>query len=250
MNAPPSPPRLRRFLAARLDRASYLGLHLTIGLGVALLGLWAFGALLEEVLDAERLVRWDAAASQWVHAHTTVAGLRVMAVVTNLGSPALMAALALGGTVLLLRQRRRVTLAAWIAAFVGGVALDQLLKYAVRRPRPPFGASYLHGHSYSFPSGHAMGAIVGYGIVLYVLRGQRTWRRAAKVTAVVAAALLVLAIGVSRVYLGVHYPSDVIGGFAAGAAWLAVCVTGASVAHGRATAGVRAPDGAGGKEPR
>ncbi|MBV9879020.1 MAG: phosphatase PAP2 family protein [Gemmatirosa sp.] len=227
-------PRLRRFLAARLDRASYLGLHLTVGLGVALGGLWAFGALLEEVLDAERLVRWDEAASRWVHAHTSPAGLRVMHAVTTLGAPTTMAALALGGAVVLFRQRRRTTLVTWLAAFGGGMLLDALLKYAVRRPRPPFGARYLHGHSYSFPSGHAMGAIVGYAMLLHLLRGRRTWRRATAVAATAAAAALVLFVGVSRVYLGVHYPSDVVGGLLAGAAWLAVCLTGESIAEGRA----------------
>lgn len=225
--------RWRRFVAARFDPKAYLGLHLTIGLVVATLGLWLFGALLDAVLDNATMVQWDAATDAWIHGRVTPVGLSVFDAITQLGSPAAMGVLALAGAFVLWRQRRRTTLIAWLAAFGGGVLLDEVIKLAVHRKRPVFGASYLHGHSYSFPSGHSMGSLIGYVMLLYLLRlhwhPHRVWRR---LTAV-AVGLMVLAVGVSRVYLGVHYPSDVVGGYAAGAAWLAVCLTGLSVVQGR-----------------
>ena len=224
----------RRFVAARLDPASYLGLRLTIGLVVLLAALWAFGALLEEVLDNETLVRLDVAAGGWIHGRTTPAGLAVFDAITQLGSPAVMGAVALVGGLVLWRQHRHVTLVTWVAAFGGGVVVDQALKLAVHRARPTYGGAYLHGHSYSFPSGHAMGSIVGYTMLVYALhRGGVARGRAHGALLWIGAAVIVLAIGVSRLYLGVHYPSDVVGGYAAGAAWLAVCLTYASVTHGR-----------------
>ena len=118
----------------------------------------------------------------------------------------------------------------WLAAFIGGNLIDLMLKNGVGRSRPTFGAAYLHGHSYSFPSGHAMGSMIGYSMLVYVLslywRPPRPWPRVVSITA----GLIVLAIGVSRIYLGVHYPSDVIGGFAGGAGWAAVCVSGIGIA--------------------
>lgn len=232
--------RLARLVAARLDRESYLGWHLTLGLALALLAAWAFGALLEEVLDDAGLVRWDVATVARLHAAATPAGLRAFWVVTQLGSPAAMAGLALAGALVLWRAGRRLLLLTWLAAFAGCGVLDAGLKALVHRTRPAYAAAYLHGHSYSFPSGHAMGSAVGYGTLAFAVHhwgrggGARRW------LPYVLAALAALLVGASRLYLGVHFPSDVLGGYAAGLAWLAVCATGYAVARGRASR--RGPD--------
>lgn len=234
---------LRRFLASRLDPTSYLGLHLTVGLAVALLALWGFGALLEEVLDGATLVRTDIAADAWLHAHATPLGTSSFHAITQLGSPALMTLVAGIGAAVLWRVRDRTppmvaalgraAVVTWIAAFVGGALLGQLLKTLVHRTRPEYGARFLHGVSYSFPSGHAMGATIGYGMIAWALIRLLGLRGTARALTIVACVLVVLAIGTSRLYLGVHYPSDVVGGFAVGGAWLTVCLTGLSVAEGR-----------------
>jgi undecaprenyl-diphosphatase len=107
---------------------------------------------------------------------------------------------------------------AFAVIMLGAVLLQLLLKLAFQRARPlPFFGPALH--TYSFPSGHALNALCFYG-TLAVLLGQRgrTWWLRAGLGLV--AASLVLLIGVSRVYLGVHYPSDVIGGYLAAAIWL------------------------------
>ncbi|HET7458165.1 MAG TPA: phosphatase PAP2 family protein [Gemmatimonadaceae bacterium] len=236
------PTRWRRFVAERMDPKAYLGLHVTVGLAVVALGLWLFGALLDAVLDNAMMVRWDVAADAWVHARATPAGLRAFDVVTQLGSPAAMAALGAAGALVLWRARRHTTLIAWLAAFGGGAAVDWVLKSVVHRARPTYGNVYLHGHSYSFPSGHAMGSAIGYAMLVYVAGlywhpANRAWRT----LGVVAAAAIVVAVGLSRVYLGVHYPSDVIGGWAAAAAWLSVCLTGMSIAQGRSRLVARGP---------
>ena len=123
----------------------------------------------------------------------------------------------------------------WMAAFVGGAILDELLKLAVRRDRPVYGTAFLHGHSFSFPSGHSMGALIGYGMLVWLVGQLWQSERRARVTLYALAALLILAVGLSRMILGVHYPSDVLGGYAAGAAWMAVCVTGLHLANHRRT---------------
>ncbi|HVX39461.1 MAG TPA: phosphatase PAP2 family protein [Gemmatimonadaceae bacterium] len=222
-------PRLRSFISARVDSRSYLGLHLTLGLVVGVLAIWAFSALLDAVLDNATLVRFDVASVNWIHAHATPGGTAFFLTVTNAGSPRAMTILAIGGGIALVMMRRWVSLTTWTAAFVGSVIIERVIKLAVHRSRPPYGARYLINHSYSFPSGHAMGSFVGIGMLLYVLarfwHPPHIWRAIAMVCGVAFVAL----VGFSRIYLGVHYPSDVLGGWAVSAAWMAVCVSGRGI---------------------
>ncbi|HEX2781505.1 MAG TPA: hypothetical protein VHM30_18520, partial [Gemmatimonadaceae bacterium] len=141
---PASPRRWPRFLAARLDPKAYLGLHFTVGLGVTALALWLFGGVLEEVLDNATMVRLDERAATWIHAAVTPFGVRVAWIVTELGSPPVMAGIAVVGVVALLLLRRRLLAIVWAAAAVGGALLDQILKLAIHRTRPGFGAAFLH----------------------------------------------------------------------------------------------------------
>jgi len=228
--------RFRLFLAARLDPKAYLGLHLTIGLLVLSLALWAFGALLEAVLDNRTLVRLDIAAAVWMHARVTPFGLRFFDAVAEIASPDTMGILCVVVAVVLVGQGRRTACIAWVAAFVGGTVVQHILKTAVHRSRPEFGAAYLSDKSFSFPSGHAMAVIVGMGMSLYILG--RFWHpgRAWRLGSIATGLVIIIIVGVSRIYLGVHYPSDVLGGYAAGAAWMAVCVSGLTIAEHRRAA--------------
>jgi membrane-associated phospholipid phosphatase len=182
------------------------------------------------VLDNETLVRWDVASDAWIHSRVTQQGLAVFDWITRAGSPLSMSVLGVVVGALLLWQRRRTILIPWIAALAGGGILDNVIKQLVHRTRPVYGAAYLTGHSYSFPSGHAMGSIIAIGMLLYVLGLYWHPSRLVRISSIIVACIFVVLVGVSRVYLGVHYPSDVMGGWAAGAAWMAVCVSGASFA--------------------
>jgi membrane-associated phospholipid phosphatase len=225
--------RLFRFIEARVDRKSYLGLRLTIGLVLIALGIWLFGGLLEEVLDNATLVQLDLAAARWIHATTTPLGARIFYAITNIGSPPAMSVIALAGVVISFTRGHRLLAYSWAAAAAGGAVLDQVLKASVHRARPEYAAAFLHGTSYSFPSGHAMGSLIGYGFLAYALTLTVRWAGEHRRLIFAAAVLMALLVGISRVYLDVHYPSDVLGGWAAGLAWLAVCITGYQVVSGR-----------------
>lgn len=230
--------RTRELVAARLDPKTYLGLHLTVGLVVAALGVWAFGALLDAVLDNATLVRFDVASAAWVHERMTSPGLSFFTAMTNIGSPAAMTALGIVGGVMLLLRGHGLTLIAWTAAFAGGGILDRLLKAVVHRTRPIFDPAQIAAGSFSFPSGHAMGSFIGFSFVAYVFlrdwRASRRWR----VPVLIACPVLIVLVGISRIYLGKHYPSDVLGAWAAAAAWMGICVSGLGVAvHRRARRG-------------
>lgn len=232
-------PRLRRFAAARIARGEYLGIHLTIGLVISLAGLALFASVTEDVVQHERLTQFDLQLLGWMQAQATPLGRAIFEVVSYTGSFPAMAGLALVGGIMLAVRRRWIVLIGWVAAFGGGGLLDGLLKLAIQRPRPLTPAALLV-HSWSFPSGHAMGSLIGYGMLAYLLVIFRVYRRSGQVAILAGAAALIVAIGVSRLYLGVHYFSDVVGGYAAGALWLSTCVSGLEVARrwkGRASAG-------------
>lgn len=233
--APPRRPArvraaIRRFLAARFESKTYLGRHLTICFLVACGGVWLLSALIDAVLDNATMVRLDRATDAAIHARVTPAGLQFFNIMTMIGSPPAMTALAIvGGVVLLLRRRPR-TLVAWGAAFAGGFAIENILKHVIHRTRPPYGAAFLNGHSFSFPSGHATGSFIGYTMLAYVLIVHWRTSRMLRTLIVALAVLIVLLVGISRVYLGVHYPSDVVGGWVTAAVWVAVCLSAVGVA--------------------
>jgi len=164
---------------------------------------------------------FDTAVRAAVHAWASPPLTFVMLAATSLGSEFLLAPLA---AILLWRWtatgRRRLAVRAAVLG-LSAELLAQLLKLALARPRPPvfFGLSPAETHS--FPSGHAFVATVFYGLVAMVfLAGSPSRGKRAAVAAL--ACLGSLAIGFSRVYLGYHYPSDVLAGWALAAAWLAL----------------------------
>ena len=233
--------RLRTLWQDRVNPKTYLGLHLTIGLVFAAASIWLFATLLDGVLDNALLVRWDVAVDAAIHARMTGMNLRPVNLVTQLGSPVAMGLLGLGGAVSLWRSDHRTMFMGWVAAFVGGTVINQMIKMAVHRTRPVYGAAYLHGASFSFPSGHAMASIIGYGMLGYLLR--HVWRGSQREHRAVDGllVLMILAVGLSRILLGVHYPSDVVGGWAAGGAWMAICVVGIGIAEQRRLDRARTP---------
>src|SRR5207244_8202675 len=103
-----------------------------------------------------------------------------------------------------------IFLASWIAALIGAGILDRFLKGAVQRPRPAYAVAILHGHSFSFPSGHALASLVAYGMTAYFVIVLRVQEASSRTTVICLATILIFAIGVSRLYLGVPYFTDAI----------------------------------------
>jgi membrane-associated phospholipid phosphatase len=204
------------------------GLLITIGCSCL------FIALTVGVLTGGPLVRFDRWAAGALHAHASdTPGLTdSFRVISFLGSLEALGLVSVLVTVALLAQKCWSTLAAWLVAVLGGEALNLFLKDLFARPRPHFEHPLVVETSYSFPSGQAMESLVVYGMLAYfatlTLRGEG--KRAASVG---GAAVLVVLIGSSRVYLGAHYVSDVVGGFVAGGAWLGVVITGWEAIHQR-----------------
>jgi membrane-associated phospholipid phosphatase len=215
------------FLAARFAPGEYLGLHLTLGFLISAAGLWIFLGVTEDVLHSDPLTQFDLTLLTWLQAHHGHVGDQVFRAISALGSQWVFVPLTLAVTVVLVIRKEGLLLQGWLLAFAGGFLLNTVLKNAIHRPRPQASAGLYH--SWSFPSGHAMVSLVAYGMLGYLLILLGARNRRAQVAIVACAALLVLAIGFSRLYLGAHYFSDVVGGFAAGMLWLSACISGLEV---------------------
>ena len=214
-----------RWLLRRLTLGQYLGLHLTVGLLAAAGGLWLFGGLAEDVLTGDPIVHFDRVLDAHLHARATPPLTTFFLIVTALGSIETIVLLGVVVAAFFAWRRRWLFLGSWLAAVAGSAVLNHLLKGLFERPRPYFEHPLLIETSYSFPSGHAMESFVVYGMLAYfVILTLRSWE--SRVAVVFGAALLVVLIGFSRMYLGVHYLSDVLAGYAAGGVWLSALITG------------------------
>jgi undecaprenyl-diphosphatase len=186
-----------------------------LGASTALL----FLAWLTRVVLAGDSMRFDNAVRDAIHAWASEPLTFAMRGVTQLGSGAV---LVVAGILIVLRlaaQGRRRAMLIFIAACVGAEALSEILKLLFRRARPEAFFGYAEPLTYSFPSGHSIMSACFYGVVAAILT-VRMESRAKKIAIWAGAALLALAIGFSRVYLGVHYPTDVLAGYATAAIWV------------------------------
>ena len=142
--------------------------------------------------------------------------------ITSLGGYALVVLISLAVIGYLLMDGKRGA-AVWVLVSVGGGAvLSNLLKLAIERPRPGLVAHMVEVNTTSFPSGHATLAAVTY-LTLGALLSRVEARRRAKIYVLTVAVALTFLIGISRIYLGVHWPTDVLAGWCVGAAWATLC---------------------------
>jgi undecaprenyl-diphosphatase len=186
------------------------------GLVAALLSLFLFARLASEMREGET-ASFDNAVRGWVHQFASPGMTQAMKFVSLLGYDILLAELVIAILIFLRIGWRRAAI--WLSVtMAGSVLLDVTLKQVFHRHRPVpyFGDA---PHSYSFPSGHALSSFCFYG-VLAGLIADRVERLGVRIVVGVLAAVLVLAIGISRIYLGVHYPSDVVAGYIAAAMWV------------------------------
>jgi membrane-associated phospholipid phosphatase len=199
------------------------GVYAAVGLLAGLAALAVFYWIASEVVDREAIVRFDHLLTETIRRNATSSEIRIFWIITMFGSFYVLAPTTIGVGILLLVLHRRVSLIGWIMAAFGGVILNEGLKLIFERPRPKPLLLFPHRLiSWSFPSGHAMDSLIIYGMLTYLLfpltKGRR--RKALVLTCIA----VIVSIGFSRLFLGVHYFSDIIAGYAAGLFWLNLCI--------------------------
>jgi membrane-associated phospholipid phosphatase len=218
--------RLTRQLAwcrRRVDPRARLGFWLTLSVSVGVLAAWAFGAITLNVVGHDQAALLDPRVTASVVAHRTRWLTGILRVVTWGGSTAVIIPLGvIVGALFVLRRHRWRPLILLAAAVAGSVALYEIVKPLVGRPRPPPAIWIGHFSGAAFPSGHATQSVAFYSMLAIVLGAGRSPQL--KTVLWSLATLAALVVGASRIYLGAHWLTDVLGGYALGAAWAAVVV--------------------------
>lgn len=210
-----------------LRRLALSEIGAVIAMGIAALGAFAFMAIADEALEGDthafdesilKALREPGDASNPIGPAWLA---DMMADLTALGGIAVLTLLVVGVVFYLLSVGKRGTALLVGGAVGSGAILSTLLKLGFDRPRPDLIAHLSHAYSSSFPSGHAMLSAVTY-LTLGVLLARAHERRRTKIIVMTYGVTLTVLIGLSRIYLGVHWPTDVMAGWALGAAWAAV----------------------------
>lgn len=201
-----------------------LGLELFFGLGVAITALFFFGWLADEMAEGDT-ARFDDAIRGFVHSFAAPVLTKIMQTASFVGSTLFLVLLGVAIVITLYLKKHKHGAILFALTTIGSSILLFSLKLAFRRARPePFFDTILPG-SYSFPSGHSLASFCFYLALAAILtnRVERLWL---KILIWTLAAALVILIGISRVYLGVHYPSDVLAGFIIGFIWVTTVAIG------------------------
>ncbi|WP_229238398.1 phosphatase PAP2 family protein [Dyella amyloliquefaciens] len=196
-----------------------------VALLLAALLLFAAIALAIGVEAGNGLPGFDSTLAEDLHQRMQPSVLRVVAAVSHLGDLGSVATITVVVLAILLMRRQLQLATCWAIAMAAIVPLNSGLKALFRRPRPLHNHGFIVEHGWSFPSGHAFGAMVFYGMLAYVLLRllPHRWHR----LVIAAAVAMVTVIGLSRIVLQVHYFSDVMAGYASGLIWLVICIAGA-----------------------
>lgn len=183
------------------------------------------GEIAEDVRNGEPLTLTDVRFSNWLHTNSSPPLTKVMWLITTLHASVIVCTVAVLVGLFLWRRRQRYWVAAlWLSVF-GGLLLNKILKLVFHRARPHFRDTVQSLTSYSFPSGHTMIATVFYGaLAMFVIANSKSWL--IRICAVAVALALIMLVAFSRIYLGAHYLSDVLGAMAEGLAWIALSLTG------------------------
>lgn len=199
-----------------------LALRTALGIVALLLGAGFFAVLAGKLDMGLELGRADQVFADALRAHVQPAALPVFALLTHLADTAILTGLCIAVAMALVALGRPALAVGWVVAVAGNGLLNDSLKQVFARARPLHTDGLALVPGFSFPSGHSSGAVVAYGMLAYLALRllPAKWHLPALLTAVAIA----FSVGASRLFLRVHFASDVLAGFMSGAAWLAVCI--------------------------
>lgn len=217
-------PKFFSFAEKRLSLVKPFGFYFSVGIVLSSVALFYFLGLAQDILSKESFIEADTRIMNLVAALRSIPSAKIMLVFTYLANWQFVASLGaiIVIALLLLKEKRKITFL--IMGVVVGEVLYVFFKLLLHRTRPDIGFSLIPEEGYAFPSGHATMSIIFYGMICFFLL--RTFkRRQLKVFVVVLTLALIFFIGLSRIYLGVHWVSDILAGWTLGATILILLIT-------------------------
>jgi len=203
------------------DKNSKLIYQILLGIILAILSFVIFAKLADTVFEKETIL-FDSTFTNYIYTYRNPVTTKIMIYITDFGSYGV-AILSLVFTIILF-LKKYYKLSFYFAFIVGsGFVANALLKLIVQRQRPNF-MPLVTETDFSFPSGHTMGAFIFFTTVVYFFY-HLTRKKFITSILLVFAILITFVIGLSRIYLGVHYPSDILGGIVAGFLWVVGIIT-------------------------
>lgn len=212
-------------MEAPLSPPARLGLHLALGAAVLIVAAWLFGAIAEDVVTGDRITIVDAQLAAWLRTQARPALTTWMLAITDLHSTLAVSSYAALAALWFAYRRQWRRIVTLILCLAGGMALNVAMKFAFHRARPALDDPLLTLSSYSFPSGHVVASTILYGL-LVVWVFVATSRTGPRIAALGLALLAIAIVAFTRMYLGVHYLTDVGAAFLEGIAWLALSLGG------------------------
>ena len=200
--------------------SSFVAFFGAFWLGACILTLYILANLSEEVLEKEAFA-FDRSILLHIHELANPVLDTLMISITRIGDPRTVVPMTLVIFCFLWWQRYRLEAKFFALNAFGGAVLSYVLKLAFSKPRPQLWPQLISEKTFSYPSGHALGSMVLYGFLSYLLA--TLYPRYSRAFYSIAT-LLILAIGFSRLYLGVHWPTDIIAGYGIGFLWITVCI--------------------------
>lgn len=210
----------------------YLGVHALVSFVVAIVAAASLAELAEQLGLNAIMVRFDIALSHSLSQHLSRSLLASCAVFTHLGDGVVLTMVVIVVAVVLLLRREVVLACAFMATTALGGLMTRMLKWWFARSRPLYDHGFSAVEGWSFPSGHASGSMLVYGLIGYLL--VRHSGKQSQVPIVIGTMMLVVFVGASRVLLQVHYFSDVLAGWIVATFWMSLCIAGLEIVRRRA----------------
>ena len=217
-------PKLSRFIKNRLTPNEKYGLYLTIGLIITLFFIYLFFGVIKDYIGQEALIRADLRIINLISQFRTPFLNQFMLFITYLAKGEIIIIAVIFSLIILTLFRKWSYFYSLLISVAGGELFVWIIKNILERPRPPITNALVVETSYSFPSGHSFVAIAFYGLIIFFLF-EIFKKRSQRILTTTLGLILIILIGFSRIYLGAHWPSDVLASYTSGLAWLSIIVT-------------------------
>jgi len=217
-------PKIFNFIKKRLTPDEKYGLYLTIGSIITLFFIYLFFEVIQSYIGQETLIRADLRIINLISHFRTPELSQFMLFITYLAQGEIVTVAVIFSLIILILLRKWSYIRSLLIFVIGGELFVWIIKNIIDRPRPPLTEALVTETSYSFPSGHSFIAIAFYGLIIFFLFDSFK-KKYLKILSLVLGIILVILIGASRIYLGAHWPSDVLASYTSGLAWLTIIIT-------------------------